>query len=452
MIKTVDPWSGNQLAAYPIDTAENIAFKIDQSQQAYLNWRQTTLAHKARSLLHLASLLESEQEAAARLISLEMGKPLTESLSEIEKCIKLIRLYSQNAPLWLANETIKEGDEAATLIFQPLGIILGIMPWNFPFWQAFRFIIPTITAGNAVIVKHASNVSGSALFIQNLFNEASFEKHLVQVVFLKGAEVLPLIAHRHIKGVSVTGSEAAGAAAASLAAKHIKPAVLELGGSDPMLIFEDILPETAAKAATKGRMINGGQSCIATKRLILHTTIYKQTLELLIQVFQQLRLGNPLLPETDIGPMAQPHFVQEMDDLVKDALDKGAKLYVGGKPDASGRFFLPTLLGDIKPGMRLWEEECFGPVLQLIGFDTIEQAIELANQTQFGLGASVWTNNKIYQLKCANEIEAGTIAINDQVKSNPAFEFGGIKKSGFGRELGKGGIRSFVNIKTINGF
>lgn len=452
MIETVDPWSGKKLAAYPIDSAATIALKVEKSYSAFVNWRQKDPRHRAEQLALLAALLTNEQATAASLITQEMGKPITESLAEIDKCIKLLMLYAKNTPQWLADEILVEGTETARLSYQPLGVILGIMPWNFPFWQAFRFIVPTIAAGNAVLLKHASNVSGTAHFIETLFAKANFEKALVQSVYLPGAEVLPILAFPQIKGVSVTGSEKAGAAAAAMAAQHIKPAVLELGGSDPMLVFDDITPEKAATAATLGRMINGGQSCIATKRLLLHQTIYKPTIALLVEQFQQLRLGNPRLPETQIGPLAQQHFVNEIDAMVQDALDKGAKLYCGGKPDSSNRFYLPTLLGDIQPTMRLWDEECFGPVLQVAAFESTEQAIDLANQSQFGLGASVWTNNKDYQLICVQKIEAGTIAINDQVKSNPAFEFGGIKKSGFGRELGKGGIRSFVNVKTINGF
>lgn len=379
-----------------------------------------------------------------------MGKPITQSRLEVEKCAWLCDFYAEAAPGFLAEESIKTDAKKSYVRFDPLGVVLCIMPWNFPFWQVFRFAVPALAAGNAVILKHASNVPQCALKIEKIFHEAEIDDGIFQTFLIDSATASRLIGFDTVDAVSLTGSTQAGARVAEQAGKNLKKCVLELGGSDPFIVLADADVELSCKIALQARTINAGQSCIAAKRFIIEKSAYAEFEKKIIEYFKTLKMGDPLDPNVNIGPLAKKEIRDDLYGQVKDAVKKGAKILVGGKSvTGKGYFFEPTLLTNITPDMAVYREETFGPVMSLFIVGNAEEAVRLANNSEFGLGASIWTKNIELAEKMAAQIESGAVFINGMVKSDPRLPFGGVKKSGFGRELGSYGIKEFVNIKTV---
>ena len=380
-----------------------------------------------------------------------MGKPILQSKAEVEKCAWVCDYYADNAEKFLANEIIKTEFSKSYVSFQPLGVVLAIMPWNFPFWQVFRFAAPTLMAGNASVLKHASNVMGCAIAIEKIFNDAGFLENLFRTLVISSKKVEAVIRNKNVQAVTLTGSTPAGSTVASVAGSEIKKTVLELGGSDPYIILEDVDLESAAEICVNARLINSGQSCIAAKRFIVVEEIYKMFEELFVQKMKSKKMGNPLDESNHLGPQARTDLRNELHDQVKRSITKGAKLLLGGEiPNVKGAYYPPTVLSNISPGMPAYDDEIFGPVASLIKVKNEKEAIKVANATSFGLGAAVFTKDNERGEKIAEkELVAGSCFVNDSVKSDPRLPFGGVKKSGYGRELSVLGIREFVNIKTV---
>jgi succinate-semialdehyde dehydrogenase/glutarate-semialdehyde dehydrogenase len=450
-IATINPATGELLKTFePLQDGE-IAAKLDLADQAFLKYRLTSLSERSHWLREAAVILEQEKIDFAKLMTMEMGKPLTAAIAEVEKCVLVCQYYAENAGDFLANLEIKTDATHSFVSYQPLGVILAVMPWNFPFWQVFRFAAPTLMAGNVGLLKHASNVPQCALAIESIIRRAGFPLGVFQSLLIGAVKVSPLLADHRVKAATLTGSELAGAATAAAAGKEIKKTVLELGGSDPFIVLESADLVSAAAAATKARMINNGQSCIAAKRFIVVEAIADQFIQLLLDKFRGLKVGDPLHPDTDLGPLATPEILAELDQQVKTAVESGGNLLIGGNPftDLPGNFYPPTLISDIPQDAPIAQAEFFGPVALLFRVKDINEAIKLANDTPFGLGASAWTTNPREGDRLIQEIESGSIFINSMVKSDPRLPFGGIKRSGYGRELSIQGIHEFVNVKTV---
>ncbi len=397
----------------------------------------------------VAALLREQQETHARLMTAEMGKPIVQARAEIEKSAWVCEFYADNAAGMLADEQAESDGKTAFIRFQPLGLVLAVMPWNFPFWQVFRFAAPALMAGNACLLKHASNVPGCALAIEQLFRDAGFPEDLFRTLLIPSKQVEGVIRNEHVQAVTLTGSEKAGSIVASQAGEEIKHTVMELGGSDPFIVLDDVDVERCAQEAVKGRMLNTGQSCIAAKRFIVHEDVYDAFVEKFKELFAGQRMGDPLDEEVEVGPLAKAEFVDDIDALVQDAAQKGAKILAGGKPaGGKGHYYEPTIVAGITPAMRLYHEETFGPVASIYKAGDDDEAVSLANATRFGLGASVWSKDEKRALQVADRIESGAVFINGIVKSDPRLPFGGVKKSGYGRELGSHGIKEFTNVKT----
>ena len=409
--------------------------------------REMPMPERATVLRKAADLLEARQTEFARLMASEMGKPIKQGRAEVVKCASACRYYADHGADMLA-PVEREG---ATILYQPLGTVLAIMPWNFPFWQAIRFAAPALMAGNTILLKHASNVSGCARAIVALVADASGRDDLMRAVFVPGKEVEPLIADRRVHAVTFTGSTEAGRKVAVAAGKHLKKSVLELGGSDPYLVFEDADLAAAAKTCAAARMVNGGQSCIAAKRFLVVTAVHDEFASLLKNELATYVAGDPLDEATVLGPMAREDLRDEVHAQVRDSIAAGARLVLGGEvPERRDAPYYPaTLLTDVKPGMRVFDEETFGPVAAVVRVKDEMEAIELANRSSFGLGAAIFTTDVVRGRRVAGRLETGTVAINGQVVSDPRFPFGGVKDSGWGRELGVEGIREFVNVKTL---
>jgi len=401
-------------------------------------------------MVRAAEILEREKQKLGQLMTLEMGKPIGAAVAEAEKCATACRYYARNAKRFLADEPVKVEDGKAWVAFQPLGVVLAIMPWNFPFWQVFRFAAPALMAGNVGILKHASNVPQCALAIEDVFRRAGFPEGAFQTLLIGTDLVEGIIADPRVAAVTLTGSEGAGRSVASIAGKNLKKSVVELGGSDPFVVMPSADLKTAVSTAVTARMINNGQSCIAAKRFIVHADIYKAFLEQFVSQVSALRVGDPMDEQTQIGPLATGAIRDELDAQVRASVTQGAKLLTGGKRlDRAGYFYAPTVLADIPPDSPAARDELFGPVASVFRAKNLDEAIALANGTSFGLGASAWTRDKKEQARFVEEIESGLLFINGMVASDPRLPFGGVKNSGFGRELGEFGIREFVNIKTV---
>jgi succinate-semialdehyde dehydrogenase/glutarate-semialdehyde dehydrogenase len=405
-----------------------------------------------------AQILEEERERWGRVMTLEMGKPLAAAITEVEKSAWVCRFYAEHADQFLADVEIATDASHSFVCYQPLGVILAVMPWNFPFWQVFRFAAPALMAGNVGILKHASNVPQSALAIEEIFQRAGFPEGVFQTLLVGADRVPEIMVDDRVKAASLTGSELAGASLASAAGKQIKKTVLELGGSDPFIVMASAEINTAVATAVTARMINNGQSCIAAKRFIVQESIADEFTDQLVQRYAALKIGDPLLPETEIGPLATPAIWQELQEQVTACIASGAKLLIGGDPDRlvqanpglqRGNFYPPTILTDLPIDSPARQEEFFGPVALLFRVADVDAAIELANSTPFGLGASAWTQDLAEQQRFIREIEAGCVFINGMVKSDPRLPFGGVKRSGYGRELAAAGIREFVNLKSV---
>lgn len=450
-MKSINPYTGEILQEYNTLSPERIAQKASQAQEAFLSWKKTSFENRSALMKNAARELRQNKVHYARLISLEMGKVIKESYAEIEKCAWVCDFYAEKAQEFLSPELIDlpEGHRGKVL-YQPLGVILAVMPWNFPFWQVFRFAAPTLMAGNTALLKHASNVPQCSLAIQEVFEKAGFPPSVFQSLLIDSKSTLTLLENPIIRAASLTGSEKAGAAVASTAGKHIKKTLLELGGSDPFIVLADADIEKAAETAVKSRMINFGQSCIAAKRFIVEESIYERFLELFQKHLQTLKKGDPLDENADYACMARPDLAKELYEQVENSRTLGARVLVGGeKPKDQSAEFIPSILVDIPKNSPAFSEELFGPVASIYRVKNMEEAIELANATEFGLGGSLWTRDLEKGEQIAAQIDTGAVFLNSMTASNPWLPFGGIKKSGYGRELSRQGILEFVNAKTV---
>ncbi len=448
-ITTINPATGEVIKEYPLMPPEEVLKVSKEAHKEFLEWRQLSIGDRIPYFKELASVLQSNKEKYAHLITKEMGKPLKESIAEVKKCAWCAEIYAENGEQWLQEEVLEADGKEHKVIYQPLGVILSIMPWNFPFWQAFRFGIPTLIAGNASVLKHARNVTGCALAIEEAFREAGFPRNLFRTIIADHQTVADLVSSEHIAGVSLTGSIDAGRRIGELAGRNLKKIVLELGGSDPFIVLDDADMEKAAEHAVKGRFMNCGQSCIAAKRFIVMGEVLDEFTEKFVAEVRKKTVGDPF--HADIGPLVNKNAVEEMDALVHDAVQKGATVLWGGKRrEGKGYFYEPTILCNTTLAMRVMKEEVFGPVAPIIVVKDDKEAVRVANNSEFGLGGSVWTKDLERGELIARQLECGCTFINSFVKSDPRIPFGGIKKSGIGRELSKYGLREFVNIKAIN--
>jgi succinate-semialdehyde dehydrogenase/glutarate-semialdehyde dehydrogenase len=448
-MKSINPFNNKLIREYPEMNDQEVSNTIDKNYLAYQQWKTTIFSTRNEKMMLAAHVLRSRKKEFSELITREMGKRIEESRLEIDKCAWLCEYYASNAEAMLADENIESDASKSYVSFQPLGPVLAVMPWNFPFWQVFRFAAPALMAGNSGLLKHASNVQGCALAIESVFEEAGFPENLFKTLIISSAAVEAVVSNDKVAAVTLTGSEGAGRQIASLAGKHLKKTVLELGGSDAFIICADADLESAIKNAAASRMICSGQSCIAAKRFI----VVKKQADALIsgmkELFESLKPGDPLNESTTLAPLAKPDLVDKIERQVKESSAMGAKIITGGKRlEIEGNFFAPTIITDIDPAMPVFKEETFGPVTAVIVAEDEEDAIRFANNSKFGLGASVWTKDPEKASLFAKKIEAGSVFVNGIVKSDPRLPFGGIKNSGFGRELSSYGIKEFVNIKT----
>lgn len=449
-IATTNPSNGEVLKTFTPLAVNELEQKLNLAQQAYQDYRRTPFAQRRQWLLNAAEIVERNHEAYGRLMTLEMGKTYTSAIAEVKKCAWVCRYYAENAEQFLQDVPGESDGSTAYVRLAPLGIVLAIMPWNFPFWQVFRFAAPALMAGNVGLLKHASNVPQCALAIEDIFRAAGFPPGVLQTLLIGAQTAEALIADDRVQAVTLTGSELAGSRVAAAAGKVIKKTLLELGGSDPFIVLPSADLDAAVATAVQARLMNNGQSCIAAKRFILHAAIADPFLKQLQAKFAALKVGNPMLPETDLGPLATATIRAELSAQVDATLAQGAKALVGGQAlPGAGNFYPPTILVEIPPDSPGATEEFFGPVALVFRVGDLGEAIALANNTPFGLGASAWTNEPTEQARLIDELEAGAVFINGLVKSDPRLPFGGIKRSGYGRELGIQGIHEFVNIKTV---
>jgi succinate-semialdehyde dehydrogenase/glutarate-semialdehyde dehydrogenase len=449
-IASVNPATGETLARFDALGSDAIEQKLQRAIAAFAVNRARSLDERAKRMRRVAELLEERAKSYGRTITLEMGKPIDASISEVRKCALVCRYYADNAAAFLADEHIATDADDSFVRYEPLGAILAVMPWNFPFWQVFRFAAPALMAGNVGLLKHASNVPQSALAIETVIRDGGFDQHEFQTLLIGSDAVAALLDDERVKAATLTGSEAAGASVASQAARQIKKTVLELGGSDPFIVMPTADLDAAVRTAVKARVINNGQSCIAAKRFIIHESIAPEFERRFVAAMEALRIGDPLDEKTDVGPLATPQIVSDIEKQVKESVAAGAKLLTGGKRVGSkGNFYAPTVLAGIPEDAPVRDEETFGPVASLFRARDFDHAVRIANSTTFGLGASVWTRDENEVRKFADAIESGQVFVNAMVASDPRLPFGGVKRSGFGRELGVHGIREFVNIKTV---
>ncbi len=449
-IQSINPATEEVIETFePYSTAQ-INQALDQAHSAFLSWRYTTFAERGAILHRVAIYLREHKAELARLATLEMGKPIAESEAEVEKCAWNCDFYADNAEKFLADERVATNATESYVSFLPLGIVLALMPWNFPYWQVFRFAAPALMAGNSIILKHASNVSLTALKMERIFQECGLPEGTFRTVLVPGAETRRLIEDPRIAAVTLTGSDAAGVAVASTSGHVLKKTVLELGGSDAFIVLEDADLDAAAQMAVRARYQNTGQSCIAAKRFIVEEPVGDAFERKFVEAAAKLRVGDPLDRETQIGPMARGDLRDALEKQVQESLKMGARVMLGGKPLArKGYFFEPSIVTNVTPEMPLFREETFGPVAAVIRARDTEHAVELANDSNFGLGGNLWTSNIERARSLARHLESGGVFINGMTASDPRLPFGGIKHSGYGRELSSFGIREFVNIQTV---
>ncbi len=449
-IASINPTTGETLKTFEPHSASQIEQKLQLAAETFQSHRRTSFKERASKISRVAEILENEKLAFGKLMTTEMGKPIKAAIAEAEKCAWVCRYYAENAQAHLADIVVETDAKKSFVRFQPLGPVLAVMPWNFPFWQVLRFAAPALMAGNVGLLKHASNVPQCALAIEDLFRRAGFPEGAFQTLLVGPEAVERILANERVAAATLTGSEPAGSSVASIAGKHIKPTVLELGGSDPFIVMPSADFDAAVTTAVKARTINNGQSCIAAKRFIVSDAIYEQFEKRFVEEMKALRVGDPLEESTEIGPLATPQIVKDLERQVNDAVAQGARILTGGKRlQRPGNYYEPTVLVDVNPATKISCEEIFGPVAMLFRVADINEAIQLANSTTFGLGSAAWTNDAQEQERFINEVEAGTVFINGMVASDPRLPFGGIKHSGYGRELSEFGIREFVNIKTV---
>lgn len=446
-LKSINPFTQELIKEHKEFTKEETQYKILQAEKAFHTWKKQGYENRSSILNDVAKLLKDNAEEYAATITREMGKPIKESIAEAKKCAWACEYYAENGKRFLQDERIETDASESFVRYEPLGIVLGIMPWNFPFWQVFRFAVPTLMAGNSVLLKHASNIQLCAATIEDIFRKAGLPDHVYINLPVSSSQIEPILEHSAVKAVSLTGSEKAGAIVASQAAKNIKKSVLELGGSNPFIVLEDADMDKAIDIGIQARMQNVGQSCIAAKRFILHKNIAEEYINRLIKKMATLKTGDPMDEETKIGPLASIDQAKALEKQVNDSVAMGANLLVGGnRHDA---FYEATLLTNVKPGMPAFDEETFGPVFSVTIANDTDEAIELANNSTFGLGVSIFTEDREKAKKLSAQIEDGAVFVNALVKSDPRLPFGGTKRSGFGRELSHHGIKEFVNTKTI---
>lgn len=449
-IATINPVTDETVKEYDALTDAEIDARLERAAKAFANYRRTSFAERALWMTRAAEILETEKDDFARMMTIEMGKPVGAARDEVMKCARVCRFYAEHAAAFLADEHIATDADESFIRHLPVGCVLAIMPWNFPFWQVFRFLAPAMMAGNTALLKHASNVPACALAIEDIIRRAAFPADVFQTLLINSKQVARIIDDSRIAAVTLTGSEAAGADVASRAGRAIKKSVLELGGSDPFIVMPSANLTHAIETAVKARTINNGQSCIAAKRFIVHTEIYDDFAARFVERMSALKIGDPLDEATQIGPLATPDILRDLEDQVRRTLDAGAQLLIGGERlKRPGNFYPPTVLACIPENSPADIEEFFGPVASLFRARDIDEAITIANRTVFGLGSSAWTNDKSERARFIDELEAGQTFINAMVASDPRIGFGGVKRSGYGRELGRDGIREFVNIKTV---
>jgi succinate-semialdehyde dehydrogenase/glutarate-semialdehyde dehydrogenase len=451
-LQTINPATGETPGTYEEMTSDQVRGIIDKVHEAYLNWRLTSFRSRAALIRQAAQVLRSNAREYARLMAEEMGKPVRDGVAEVQKCAVGCDYYAENAERFLAPEVVKTEARKSFVAFRPLGTVLAVMPWNFPFWQVFRFAAPGLMAGNAAVLKHASNVPGCALAIEQIFRKAGFPENLFRTLMIGSRSVDAVIEHPLIRAVTLTGSGPAGRAVASKAGALLKKTVLELGGSDPYLVLEDADLDLAATVSTKGRLVNSGQSCIAAKRIIAVEKVRRQFEELFVNRMSAAKMGDPLNDDPEIGPLARHDLRDTVHRQVEDSIAKGARCLLGGTiPNNPGAYYPPTVLTDVTKGMPSFDEEVFGPVAAVVPVKDEEQAIATANDTAFGLGGGVFTRDLARgEHIAAALIDSGMVFINEHVSSDPRLPFGGIKESGYGRELSHYGIKEFVNIKTVS--
>jgi succinate-semialdehyde dehydrogenase/glutarate-semialdehyde dehydrogenase len=450
-IRSVNPATGEVIRDYPEMDAKEVADILQRAREAFSSWRRLEFSRRAGLLNAAARLLREKQVSLARLMAEEMGKPVREGAAEVEKCAWVCEYYAENAERFLRRQDVDIGAAISCIVYRPLGVILAVMPWNFPFWQVFRFAAPALMAGNAAVLKHASNVPGCALAIEQLLHQAGFPQEVFRTLLIGSDRVDAVIRSRNVAAVTLTGSTPAGRSVAAAAGGQLKKTVLELGGSDPYLVLEDAdLPATIETCATS-RLINGGQSCIAAKRFIVVESARERFERGLVECMRAVTMGDPLQDDVGIGPLARLDLRDELHRQVQESLTAGARLLLGGEiPDSPGAFYPPTVLTDVRAGMPACDQELFGPVAAIIPVRDEAEAVRAANYTRFGLGAAVFTRDLDRGERiAADELEAGCCFVNDQVRSDPRLPFGGVKQSGYGRELGEIGIKEFTNIKTV---
>jgi succinate-semialdehyde dehydrogenase/glutarate-semialdehyde dehydrogenase len=444
--ESINPYTGEKIKEFAIEPFPDLSISL----QAFDKWRKMSVEERGKQLLNLAHVLNSRKEEYARIITLEMGKPYREALYEINKVLTAFDYYIDNAPHMLAPHVVPTAASKSYFSYEPLGVIFSVMPWNFPFWQVFRFAVPTLIAGNVTILKHAPSVSLCAEAIEGAFREAGIMEGIFRKVYISHEDAAALIAHRDIAGISFTGSDATGSVLASLAGQHIKKSVIELGGNDAFIVLDHADIDMAVAGAVKSRAINSGQSCNAAKRFIATEKSFDAFRDKLIKAVAALKVGSPMNDETQIGPLARRDLAEKVNKQVADTVAQGATPYYNPfTVQAGSNFVAPVVLENVRPGMTAFEEEVFGPVWSLVRARDAAEAIQLANRSQYGLGASIWTDDAAEAEKYITELQAGNVFINDIVKSDAKLPFGGIKKSGYGRELSEVGLKEFVNIKTV---
>ncbi|MFC1500053.1 NAD-dependent succinate-semialdehyde dehydrogenase [Candidatus Zixiibacteriota bacterium] len=450
-MKVINPATGEFVREYSELTVEQVSAGIDQTHAAFNSWRRTGFGHRAELMNRAARVLRERKDEFASLMTIEMGKPISQAIAEVEKCAWVCEYYAENAEAHLEPEVIGSTASRSFVAFQPIGVVLAVMPWNFPFWQVFRFAAPALMAGNAGVLKHASNVPGCALAIEEVFHLAGFPDHLFKTLLIGSSKVDAVIEHPLIKAATLTGSTPAGRAVAGKAGEMLKKTVMELGGSDPYVILEDADLDLAVPACVTARLLNSGQSCINGKRFIVVEAVREQFEEAFIEEMTKRRAGDPLDPKTEIGPMAREDLRDEVHGQVEQSVAGGARVLLGCEvPQQAGAWYPPSILTDVGPGTPAYDDEIFGPVASIITVEDEAEAIRVANDTVFGLGAAVFTSDlEKGERIAAEELDAGCCFVNDFVRSDPRLPFGGVKESGYGRELSHYGIREFVNIKTV---
>ncbi len=444
---SINPYTEEELKNYKNHTKKEVSEIIDKADKRFYSWRETSFAERKKLMFAAASELKKNKKEYAETMTLEMGKPISQAIAEVEKCAWVCEYYAENAEKQLQNEVIKTDAHKSYVSYEPLGVVFAVMPWNYPFWQVFRFAAPALMVGNIGILKHASNVFGSALNIEKVFKRAGFPEYCFTTLLIGSDEVEEVIKNEKVKAVTLTGSGPAGSSVASIAGKNIKKTVLELGGNNALVVMKDCDMDKTIATCVQARFQNTGQSCIAGKRLIIDESISEEFVEKMLVKVRELKSGDPMDAETYVGTLAREDLAKDLEKQVKSSVKDGAKIAIGGK--RQGAYFEPTVLTNVTEKMVAFKEETFGPVLSVTTFKTVEEAVALSNSSKFGLGVSIFTKNIEEAEKLAFQFDEGAVFINELVKSDPRLPFGGIKESGYGRELSEHGIREFVNRKTV---